>query len=77
MSTPITREEFLAHAQPIQDDVREIVELLREQGKTVSTLDKRIAILEDRQPTRQAAQWGAAAGAFAGVLITAINYLIR
>lgn len=76
MSEPITREEFLAHAKPIQNDVRKIVELLEEQSKQVSTLDKRLSILEDRQPSRQAAQWGAGSGAFAAIVAQLLNFWV-
>lgn len=77
MSEPISREEFLAHAQPIQADVKEIVSLLREQTQHVNALDKRLAILEDRQPSRQAAQWGGSAGAFAAIVVTVVDYLLK
>jgi ABC-type transporter Mla maintaining outer membrane lipid asymmetry ATPase subunit MlaF len=73
---PISREEFLAHVQPIQDDVRRIVSLLEKQSSEVSTIDKRVAILEDRQPTRQAAQWGGASGGAVAVVISILNYLL-
>lgn len=77
MSDHITRDEFLAHARPLQADVREIVVLLREQATQVHTLDKRLSILEDRQPTRHAIQWGATSGTIAAAVVALMDYLFK
>jgi len=77
MSEPISREEFLAHATPIQDDVRRIVSLLEKQSMQVSDVDKRLAILEDRHPTRQAIQWGSLSGGSVALVLALIDYLVK
>ena len=77
MSEPISREEFLAHASPIQDDVRRIVSLLEKQSMQVSDVDKRLAIIEDRHPTRQAIQWGSLSGGSVALILSLIDYLVK
>lgn len=70
MADSISREEFLAHIEPIRRDVQELVTLQREQNGRVFKLDSRVAILEDRTPNRTAATIGAASGSAAGALFT-------
>lgn len=74
---PISREEFLAHATPIQEDVRRIVSLLEKQSMQVSDVDKRLAIIEDRQPTRTAIQWGSLSGGTVALVLAIIDYFIK
>jgi hypothetical protein len=73
MSDPISREEFLAHIEPIRQDVQELVKLQREQNGRVFKLDARVGILEDRAPTRAAAAVGAASGTAAGALLALLQ----
>jgi hypothetical protein len=77
MSEPISREEFLAHATPIQDDVRRIVSLLEKQSMQVSDVDKRLAIIEDRQPTRAAIQWGSISGGTVTLVYALLDYAFK
>lgn len=77
MSEPISREEFLAHATPIQDDVRRIVSLLEKQSMQVSDVDKRLAIIEDRQPTRTAIQWGSISGGTVTMIYALLDYAFK
>ena len=51
----LTKDEFLAHMEPIRDDIRELVTLLREQNGRVSKVETRVAVLEDRSPGRVSA----------------------
>ena len=74
MSDSISREEFLAHIEPIRKDVQELVTLQREQNGRVFKLDARVSILEDRAPTRAAAVVGAASGTIAGTLLTLVQH---
>lgn len=73
MSEPISREEFLAHMEPIRQDIKELVSLQREQNGRVFRLDARVSVLEDRTPTRTAATIGAASGSAAGALLTFLH----
>lgn len=73
MSEPISREEFLAHMEPIRQDIKELVSLQREQNGRVFKLDARVSVLEDRTPTRTAATIGAASGSAAGALLTFLH----
>lgn len=50
----LSRDEFLAHIEPIKKDIAEFVQLQREQNSRVSKSETRIAILEDRSPGRVA-----------------------
>lgn len=75
MSESISREEFLAHIEPIRNDIQELVVLQREQNGRVFKLDGRVAILEDRAPTRAAAAMGAASGTVAGAILTVLQHL--
>jgi hypothetical protein len=77
MSEPISREEFLAHATPIQEDVRRIVSLLEKQSMQVSDVDKRLAIIEDRQPTRTAIQWGGISGGTVTLIYALVDYFAK
>lgn len=75
MSESISREEFLAHIEPIRDDIKEMVALQREQNGRVAKIETRVGILEDRAPTRAAAAVGAASGTIAGTLLTLVQHL--
>lgn len=78
MSNPVTREELIAHLDPLRADVREVVDLLREQNSRISKSETKIAILEDRQPpARTAAVWGSGAGAFVGIVALLIDYVVK
>jgi homoserine dehydrogenase len=74
-SSPVTREELIAHLDPIKSDVQEIVTLLREQNSAISDTKTEVAVLKDRQPTRQAMAWGAGAGSFVAALGMLLDYL--
>ncbi len=55
MSEHLTKPEFDAHMDPIRDDIKEIVGLLRAQNGRIYDAEKKIAVLEDRSPNRGAA----------------------
>lgn len=48
----LTRDEFLAHMQPMRDDIAELVRLQREANGRMGKAEVRLAILEDRSPGR-------------------------
>lgn len=50
----LTRTEFLAHMEPIRDDIKQLIQLQREQNSHVAKHEIRLAILEDRSPGRVA-----------------------
>jgi len=77
MVEPISRDEFLAHIEPIRGNIQELVQLQREQNGRVCKMDTRLGILEDRAPTRVAATIGAATGTFAGGIVTFLQYLFK
>ena len=52
MAEHLSKDEFLAHIEPIRKDIQELVALQREQNSKVSKAETRIAILEDRSPGR-------------------------
>lgn len=69
MVEPITRDEFLAHIEPIRQDIQELVQLQRQQNGRVARAEIDIAILKERTPHRTAAALGATAGTAAGALL--------
>ena len=74
---PITREELTALLAPLKEGVDKCVEMLEEQNSRIHKAETRLAVLEDRQPNRQAGMWGASAGAFVGVLIALAEYFLK
>lgn len=54
MAEHLSKDEFLAHIEPIRKDIQELVALLREQNSRVAKTETRIAVLEDRSPGRVA-----------------------
>lgn len=77
MPTPITREELQALLTPLKEGVDKCVEMLETQNSRIHKAETKIAILEDRQPSRQAATWGAGAGGFVAVLIVVAEWLMN
>ena len=55
MPEHLTKDEFLAHIEPIREDIKQLVDLQREQNGRVSKNESRIAVLEDRSPSRVSA----------------------
>ena len=41
----LTRDEFLAHIEPMRNDIQEIVSLQREQNSRVNKLENKVGIL--------------------------------
>lgn len=54
MDENLSRAEFLAHVQPIREDIAEIIKLQREQNGRVAVAETKIAVLEERNPKRDA-----------------------
>jgi hypothetical protein len=50
----LSKDEFLAHIGPMREDIAEIVRLQREQNSRVSKTEVKIAVLEERNPSRVA-----------------------
>lgn len=50
MSEHLSKDEFIAHMGPIREDIKELVQLQREQNSKVAKHDSRISVLEDRTP---------------------------
>jgi len=48
----LTRDEFLAHIEPLRRDISELVTLQREANGRIGKCEVRIAVLEDRNPKR-------------------------
>ena len=65
MPEHLTKDEFLAHIEPIRKDIQEIVTLQREQNGRVGKVETRVAILEDRHPGRVA---GSVSAVVSGVI---------
>ena len=61
----------------MKDDIKEAVGLLKEQNSRISKAETKIAVLEDRQPQRQAIVWGSGAGAFVGAIGLLIEYFFK
>jgi hypothetical protein len=68
MSAPVSKELFEAVMIPLREDVRQLVDLQREQNGRVAKLETRLSVLEDRSPGRAASMWGAVAGGAISVL---------
>lgn len=75
--SPITREELDAKLDPIQKGVEKCVSMLETQNSRIAKAETAIAILNDRQPSRQGATWGAAAGGFVGAIIVIVEWLTK
>lgn len=50
----LTKNEFLAHIDPIREDIKQLVQLQREQNGNVADVKTRVAVLEERSPKREA-----------------------
>lgn len=74
---PVTREEFTALLDHLKDGVDKCVRLLELQNSRLHKAEIAVAILNDRQPARQAVTWGASAGALAAAFIALVDFLIK
>ena len=61
MPEHLTEREFLAHMQPIRDDIKEISQLLRDQNSRIYKAESRITIVEERNPSGRVATSGISA----------------
>ena len=68
MSEPLSRDVFHMVIDPMRADIQELVQIVRQQNGRVATVETKVAVLEDRSPSRVASVWGAIAGAFASGL---------
>lgn len=50
----LSKDEFLAHIEPIRKDIADLVALQKEQNGKVGAHETRIAVLEERSPKREA-----------------------
>ncbi len=75
--SPITREELKAILEPLKDGVQQCVRLLETQNSRIHKAEVDIAILNDRQPNRAAASWGAGMGALVGTVFAIVEFLIK
>ncbi len=77
MMSDITRDELRAILEPLKEGVQHCVRLLEAQNSRIHKAEVDIAILNDRQPSRSAATWGAGAGASVAALIAVVEMLIK
>lgn len=75
--SPITREELKAIVEPLKEGVERCVLLLELQNSRIHKNETDMAVMKDRQPTRQAATWGAGAGASIAAFIALVDWLIE
>lgn len=61
MAEHLTRDEFLAHIEPIRKDIEALVALQREQNSKVSLHHTRLTLLEERPSPGRAATSGISA----------------
>ena len=69
----LTTNEFLAHIGPIKDDIKELVQLQREQNSRVGKAETRIAVLEDRNPKREASGISAVVSAVVSGVVAGVS----
>lgn len=68
----LSREEFLAHIEPLRADVAEVKQHLGRQNGRLADAERNIGILQDRSDDLKVSRWidrgiGAAVAAFLGV----------
>lgn len=71
----LTRDEFLAHMQPIRDDIAELVRLQREANGRMGKAEVRLAILEDRSPGRVGMITGTVGATAIAVVYELLSYV--
>ena len=71
----LSREEFLAHVEPIRKNIDEIVQLQREQNGRVGKAEIRIAVLEDRAPARAGLISGSVGAGVIAIVYEFLRYL--
>jgi hypothetical protein len=71
----LSREEFLAHIEPLRKDIGELVELQRIANGRIAKSEIRLAILEDRSPGRVGMIAGGTISGLIVVLIEIARYL--
>ena len=54
----LSRDEFLAHIEPLRRDIAELVRLQRDANGRIGKCEVRIAVLEDRSPNRAGVMGG-------------------
>lgn len=70
----LTRDEFLAHMQPMRDDIAELVRLQREANGRMGKAEVRLAILEDRSPGRVGMITGTVGAGAIAIVYELLNY---
>lgn len=71
----LTRDEFLAHMQPMRDDIAELVRLQREANGRMGKAEVRLAILEDRSPGRVGMITGGVGATAIAVVYEVLSYV--
>jgi hypothetical protein len=71
----LSREEFLAHIEPLRKDIAELVELQRIANGRISKSEVRLAILEDRSPSRAGLIAGGTISGIVVVILEVARYL--
>ncbi len=71
----LTRDEFLAHMQPMRDDIAELVRLQREANGRMGKAEVRLAILEDRSPGRVGMITGTVGATAIAVVYELLSYV--
>lgn len=71
----LTRDEFLAHMQPMRDDIAELVRLQREANGRMGKAEVRLAILEDRSPGRVGMITGTVGATAIAVVYELVKYV--
>lgn len=74
MSDQITREHLKDALEPIKEDIKELVSLVKDQNTRIGAHETDIAVLKDRQPSRQAIIWGSTAGGFIATIGFILDY---
>jgi|DEB0MinimDraft_3_1074331.scaffolds.fasta_scaffold44357_3 hypothetical protein len=69
----LSRDEFLAHIEPLRCDISELVRLQREANGRIAKCEIRIAVLEDRSPNRA----GIMAGTVGASIIVGIVEMLK
>lgn len=72
----LSREEFLAHIEPLRARLDELVELQRVANGRTGKLETRVAILEDRSPGRSGGLWGSIVAALLVGMAEAIRQVL-
>jgi hypothetical protein len=72
----LTREELLTHLDYIKSQLSEINAYLAQQNGRLRTSEIQVAVLQERNPGRSAATWGASAGAIAAAVAEIIRMML-